>query len=130
MAPAWTAPPPKNPAPTGAMGTAPGALVGYPPVRETYSVLGVSYTSPSPLDSLTGFNTNGPFTNSPTAAYNFASNTKHQTIDVMPAIYTQSPQSGGGSYGGGGPAGSGTAGTGGYILVLEDIGPKSPADTI
>ena len=114
----------------GAPGTAPGALVGYPPVRETYSVLGVSYTSPGDLDSLTGFNTNGPFDNSPTAPFNFAANTKHQTIDLMPAIYTQSPASGGGSYGGGGPSGSGTAGSGGYILILEDIGPKSPADTI
>ena len=111
-------------------GSAPGALVGYPPVSQTYSVLGANFTSPSTLDGITGFTTNGPFGNSPTAPYDFGNNTKIGSGEIVPDVLSQSPTSGGGNFGGGGPAGQGTAGKTGFLLILEDIGPKELSDTI
>jgi hypothetical protein len=82
------------------------------------------------LDGITGFTTNGPFGNSPTAPYDFGNNTKIGSGEIVPDVLSQSPTSGGGNFGGGGPASQGTAGKTGFLLILEDIGPKDLSDTI
>ncbi len=112
----------------GAPGSAPGARTCFPDPAD--AGLGMSagpstFTYPTNLSNIGPYNySTGPFSNSPSAPYDFTNNTRMGNIGLLTDVLTQSPASGNGptNGGGGGASSQGTAGKGGYLIVLENIG--------